>query len=152
MLSKTDYEKTVNLFFYDDHYGVVKNLSRLVSTQLNKKVHKKHICNRCLNHFWSPKMLENHLELCQNHDHQRNVYPTWKNKYMSFTQYKKLHRVPFAVYADFECYTKPFDNKIGKGTTQYQKHEPSGFCYTIKCMDETIYKDKTVLYAAKMDG
>ena len=39
-----------------------------------------------------------------------------------------------------------------KGTTQYQKHEPSGFCYTIKCMDETIYKDKTVLYAAKMDG
>ena len=28
-LSKTYYEETVNLFFYDDHYGVVKNLSRL---------------------------------------------------------------------------------------------------------------------------
>ena len=33
-LSKTDYEETVNLFLYDDHYGVVKNLSRLVSSQL----------------------------------------------------------------------------------------------------------------------
>ena len=148
-LSKTDYEETVNLFVYDNHYGVVKNLSRLVSSQLNKQ---DHTCNRCLNHFWSPKMLKNHLELCQNHDHQRHVYPNKSNKYMTFNQYQKLHRVPFAVYADFECYIEPIDGKIGKGTTQYQKHEPSGFCYTIKCMDETVYKDKTVLYTAKESG
>ena len=151
-LSKTNYEETVNLFFYDNHYGVAKNLSRLVSSQLIKEGHKKHICNRCLNHFWSPKMLENHLELCQNHDHQRHVYPKKSNKYMIFKQYQKFHRVPFAEYADFECYIEPTDNKIGKGTTQYQKHEPSGFCYTIKCMDETVYKDKTVLYTAKESG
>ena len=33
-LSKTNYEGTVNLFLYDGHYGVVKNLSRLVSGQV----------------------------------------------------------------------------------------------------------------------
>ena len=55
-LSKTEHEKTINLFLYDEHYGVVKKLSRLVSGQLNKQGHKKHICLRCLNHFKSLKV------------------------------------------------------------------------------------------------
>ena len=63
-----------------------------------------------------------------------------------------MHRVPFVVYADFECFVEPADNKIGNGTVQYQKHTPSGFCYTIKCMEEPVYEDKTVLYTAKEDG
>ena len=151
-LSKTNYEKTVNLFLYDKHYGVVKDLSRLTSSQLNKQGHKKHLCTRRLNHFKTPESLERHLELCQNHDHQRHVYPNKDNKYAFFKQYQKMHRVPLAVYADFECFIEPIDKKIGKGTVQYQKHVPSGFCYTIKCMEESIYKDKTVLYTAKEDG
>lgn len=63
-----------------------------------------------------------------------------------------MHKIPFVVYADFECFIEPFNKKIGKGTSQYQKHTPSGFCYTIKCMDESIYKDKTVIYTMKEDG
>ncbi len=31
-------------------------------------------------------------------------------------------------------------------TVQYQKHVPSGFCYTIICVDESVYKTKTVQY------
>ena len=151
-LSKTEHEKTINLFLYDEHYGVVKDLSRLVSGQTNKQGHKKHICLRCLNHFKSLKSLENHLELCKNHDHQRHVYPNKQNKHASFKEFQKTHRVLFVVYADFECLVEPTGNKIGKGTVQYQKHTPSGFCYTIKCMDETIYEDKTVLYTAKEEG
>ena len=151
-LSKTNYEETVNLFLYDEHYGVVNNLSRLVSSQVNKDKCKKLICTRCLNHFRTPESLERHLELCQNHDHQRHVYPNKDNKYVFFKQYQKTHRVPFAVYTDFECFTEPINNKIGNGTVQYQKHVPSGFCYTIKCMEESVYKDKTVLYTAKEDG
>ena len=56
------------------------------------------------------------------------------------------------VYADFECFLSPVDNKIGKGTAQYQHHTPSGFCYTITCMEDSIYKPKTVLYTMKNDG
>ena len=62
-LSKMNYEEHVNLFLYDEHYGVVKDLSRLVSGQLNKDKCKKHICLRCLNHFRTPESLEKHLEL-----------------------------------------------------------------------------------------
>ena len=92
------------------------------------------------------------MELCQNHDHQRHVYPNKSNKHALFKEFQKTHRVPFVVYADLECLVEPADNKIGKKTVQYQKHTPSGFCYTIKCMDETIYEGKTVLYTAKEEG
>lgn len=138
-LSKMNNQEHVNLFFYNEHYGVVKDLSRLVSSQLSKRNHKNHICLRCLNHFRSPNDLGKHLELCQNHDYQRHVYPNQENKYIFFKQYQKLHEIPFVVYADFESFILPTNNKFGKGTTQYQKHVPSGFCYTIKCMHESIY-------------
>ena len=62
-LSKTRFDTVVNLFYYGEHYGVVKNLSRLVSGQKNKNNHKKFICERCLNHFGSEKVLEDHLEI-----------------------------------------------------------------------------------------
>ena len=151
-LSKTDHKESINLFLYDEHYGVVKDLSRLVSSQINKDKCKKLICMRCLNNFRTLGSLEKHLGLCQNHDHQRHVYPNEYNKHALFKQFQKTHRVPFAVYADFECLVEPTDNKIGKGTAQCQKHTPSGFCYIIKCMDESIYEDETVLYTAKEEG
>ena len=152
-LSKMNNGVCVNLFLYDEHYSVVKNMSRLISTQLSNNYHKKYFCTRCLNAFGSEKTLQTHLEYCQNHDHQHHVYPEPdKNDVVYFNQYHKLHKIPFVVYADFESFIEPIDNKIGKGTVQYQKHTPSGFCYTIKCMDEKIYEGKTVLYTMKEEG
>ena len=88
-LSKTEHEETINLFLYNEHYGVVKNLSRLVSSQVNKDKCKKIICMRCLNNFRTLESLEKHLELCQNHDHQRHVYPDKHNKHAFFKQFQK---------------------------------------------------------------
>ena len=34
-------------------------------------------------------------------------------------------------------------------TKQYQKHEPSSFCYYIKCFDDKVYKPKIVSYTGK---
>ena len=31
-------------------------------------------------------------------------------------------------------------------TIQYQKHEPSSFCYYIKCFDDGVYEPKLVSY------
>ena len=144
--------EVVNLFLYNEHYSVVKSLSRLASGQINKNGHKKFLCTRCLNHFRTPESLEKHIEICKNHDHQRHVYPTERDKYLFFKNYQKMHRVPFVVYADFECLVEPINNEKGKGTVQYQKHTPIGFCYTIKCTDESVYESKTVLYTAKEEG
>lgn len=53
-------------------------------------------------------------------------------------------RVPFVVYADFECFTELIHTCLPSHersyTTKYQLHKPSGYCYYIKCFDDNICK------------
>ena len=75
---------------------------------------------------------------------------------LGFKNYHRLVKVPFIVYADFECHIKPIQScdpnpKTRDGiersyTKQYQKHEPSSFCYHIKCFDDGVYEPKLVSY------
>ena len=64
-------------------------------------------------------------------------------------------RVPFVVYADFECFTKKLDttqpNPKQSYTKQYQKHTPSGFCYYIKCFNNSVYKQESVIYTKQSE-
>ena len=50
-----------------------------------------------------------------------------------FKNYEKQLPMPFVVYADFECFTKPINTCIPNPeksySYNYQKHEPSGFCF-----------------------
>ena len=74
---------------------------------------------------------------------------------LSFGNFNRSMRVPFVVYADFECVTKPIDicepNPESSYTKQYQKHKPSSFCYYIKCFDDKVYSKDPVTYTAKSD-
>ena len=59
-------------------------------------------------------------------------------------------RVPFIVYADFEYFTpqlSTWQSNLEKSyNNQYQKHIPSGFCYHIKCFDDTLYSQQPVTF------
>ena len=67
--------------------------------------------------------------------------------------YHKELPIPFAIYADFECFTKPMSsccpNPENSYSYDYQKHEPSGFCLYIKgivpgiTFDPILYTKKT---------
>ena len=61
---------------------------------------------------------------------------------LCFNNYHKQLPVPFVVYADFECFTKPINtcsrNPEYSYNYNYQKHEPSGFCFYIKGIDPNI--------------
>ena len=74
---------------------------------------------------------------------------------LAFTSFNRSMRVPFVVYADFECITKPIDtcesNPESSYTKQYQKHKPSSFCYYIKCFDDKVYSKDPVTYTAESD-
>ena len=134
---------TISLFLHNDnHYCPITDLGRLLSSQLSKKGHRKHICLRCINVFQSEKLLEEHKELCDNHELQRSVYPSESKFHAFFCNYEQTHAVPFVVSADFECFIEPMDHAKPdpkkSSTTQYQKHRPSGFCYTIKCFHESV--------------
>ena len=101
-ISDEDPTKYINLFLHDDnHYCVIRNLSRLILSGLSKHEHKKHFCLRCLNGFSTQ-----HQEICLKHKSQTHVYPNPGDK-IKFKNVEKLHDLPFVVYADFECFVKP---------------------------------------------
>ena len=161
-----DPSDTINLYLHDDnHYCVIKDLGRLISAQLSGNDHGKDICLRCLNEFGrltekekemgKKSLLEIHEEVCLSHKLQRSVYPN-PGETTKFRNVECLHDVPFAVYADFESFVEPIQHAeqdpSKSFTIKYQSHVPSGFCYVIKCMDESVYPTKTVLQSASYEG
>ena len=129
------------------HYCLVKDLSRLLSSQVSNHDGKHHFCVKCLNPFWCQESLNKHQEYCGNYEAVKIQMPK-KGTTLKFKNYHRSEKVPFVVYADFECFIKPIqscdpDDKKSY-TKQYQKHEPSSFCYYIKCFDDEVYKPKKV--------
>ena len=148
-------EQVINLLLIaneeTNHFCWIKNMSRLLSSGINNHQHKRYFCYRCLNSFPSEKSLNKHTEYCQNNEEVKIEMPFLEN--IQFNNFYKKQRVPFVVYADFECFTEkidtcqPRDNK--SFTNQYQKHSPSGFSYLIKCFDDNLLSPKLVHYTAE---
>ena len=80
----------------------------------------------------------------------KTVFPD-KGEVLEFRNYEKLHDTPFIIYADFECYLEPVDNRKGKNTRQFQKHKPSGYSYLIKCFDDDLFPMKIRHYTKKSE-
>ena len=138
-----DYDIIIMLIEKDGvkHYCLVKSLSRLLSSQVPKNNGKHYFCLKCLNLFWCEEALNRHQEYCNEHEAVKIELP--KKGTM-------LEKVPFIIYADFQCFINPIqlcnpDDKSSY-TKQYQKHEPSTFCYYIKCFDDEVYDPKIVSY------
>ena len=134
------------------HYCLVKNFSRLLSSQVSNHNGERHFCLRCLNHFWCQESLNKHQEYCGNYEAVKIELPK-KGTMLKFKNYHRSEKVPFLIYADFESYNKPMQScepsPESSYTKQYQKHEPSSFCYYIKCFDDEIYKPKLVSYTGE---
>ena len=144
------------------HYCWVKNKSHLLSSQVSKHKSSRFFCDRCINHFPNKPALEKHLEYCSNNKTARIVFAKNKFKdgkeldcpvFLKFKNFNRSMRVPFVVYADFECYTEKiqtcYPDESRSFTNQYQHHKPSGFCYLIKCFDDELMKPKLVQYTAE---
>ena len=154
-ISKTKRERIVNLLFISDgekqHYCVIKNLSRLISSQVTKHNGSIVFCLNCLNHFPNEEKLKIHEEYCwKNQSIKIEMFE--KGSFISFIQHYRSMKVPFVVYADFEAFTEEIStselNEKKSFTQQYQKHRPSGFCYIIIFFDKR-FNPKLVLYRAK---
>ena len=124
-----------------NHYCLVKNLSRLLSSQVSKHDGKKYFCKRCLNRFSSQKALDKHEEYCGNHEAVKINMPE-KGTMLKFKNYHRGEKVPAVIYADFESCIKSIHtcdlNPENSYTKQYQKHEPISFYYYIKCFDSKV--------------
>ena len=78
----------------------------------------------------------------------KNTIPNFQN------HFKKLP-IPFVVYADFECFTKPINscqpNPNHSFTQEYKKHEPSGYCLYLKGLDRINDNYKPIVYTKKSE-
>lgn len=120
------------------HYCWIKNLSRLVSSQLSKHEHKKYICDRCLNYFTSSDLLTKHSANCENEC--KIEMPTEEKKYLQFENYANQLKAPFVVYADTEAFLKNLNVTEQKHvfseeckTKAYQQHHVYSVGYYFKC-------------------
>ena len=128
----------------NSHYCLVKNISALLSSQINNNDHKRYFCLNCINSFKSPDSLDKHKEYCYNNESVKISMPP-QNTFLRFKNFRYSEKAPFAIYADFESLIKPIDNcdpnPNHSYTKKYQKHEPISFCYYIECFNDTLCKE-----------
>ncbi|KAL6417238.1 hypothetical protein ACFW04_012775 [Cataglyphis niger] len=105
-LSELKKERHVNLLYMQDLQNVgrfawIKNLSRLVISQLSKHNGQKYICDR--------NKLQSHTLDCQEMNECAIRLPNENDKKLEFNNYNKKERLPFVVYGDLECYMQSYD-------------------------------------------
>ena len=125
-------------------YCLLKDLSKLASSQVSKHNGKFFICDNCLNHFQTEKSLDNHKEYCDTNECIKINMPKKEKPILKFKNFFHSEKVPFVIYADTEALIKPIDcckpNPQNSYTKKYQKHEPISFSYYIKCFNDNVLK------------
>lgn len=138
----------------NSHYCLIKNFSRLVSQQISNHNGFKFFCDSCLQYFESKEVLTNHeqfdctkvyskmptTELIK--DKMGNMIP---GNILKFQNYSNKLKLPFVIYADFECMLEKLDTCMPNPSSQYvvqlRKHTPYSFAYYIKCsFDNSLSK------------
>ena len=111
---------------FKTHYCLVKNFSRLVSSQVSRNGHERFFCKRCLNTFPSVESLTKHKVICGEFETAKIEVPGGT---CSFRNFQKMMHVPVVGYADFESVLKPISGKKGGGTQKTHEHIPCGFAF-----------------------
>ena len=155
---QTEARHHVNLLYVmekeNGHYVLIKNLSRLVSRQVNAHNGSKHICVYCLHACQSQLILDNHVERCKLHGAQRVSMPQKNDEKgrdkIKFTKIEYQLRLPFIIYADFESILKKHDvcenNPNKSWTTKYQSHEACGYGVYTVCTDKRFYRQPHIYH------
>ena len=139
-MAKRNLQGSIDLFLHEEdgksHYSLIKHFSRLFRSQITSRTNGQiYICKKCFTHHSKEELFQKHIEYCSTNETVAVKVPS-RNTMLHFKNYYKQLPIPFVVYADFECFTKPMNtccpNPEDSYTYNYQKHEPSGFCFYIK--------------------
>lgn len=117
----------------EGHYCYIKNMSRLVHSQVNHHDGRLHQCFGCFLTFKSKEKLEKHIE--KEDCAKTIVQMPEKGSTIKFKDVEKQRKAPFAIYADFECLLQPnntcLPNPSLSSTTTIATHIPCSFAYQI---------------------
>ena len=121
------YEKFLDLLLYEEHYMIIKNISRFFFPNEKNKIY---FCRNCCNKMYSQNKFNEHLQFCQTNKTQL-LLPS-HNKYLQFKNLKNTIQHNFICYADIESYMI-FNNDIYE-----HNHLMSG--YYLHCIDKKYSK------------
>uniref|UniRef100_A0A6V7KM94 DNA-directed DNA polymerase n=1 Tax=Bracon brevicornis TaxID=1563983 RepID=A0A6V7KM94_9HYME len=112
------------------HFAWIRNLSRLVSTQISNHDHRTQLCDRCLCHFNQLKSYENHKKDCFTLNKQKMILPKPGENVLKFIHFKFKEPVPFVIYGDLECILSPADSD---NENFHERHIPHSAAYYLQC-------------------
>lgn len=157
-------EKHVNILLIEKgdnyHYVGIKDLSKLIGSQINDHGHKVYICDRCQSQFNNEDKLNLHKQICDTVSFQRTIMPNPIKNTLKFVNCHKKVPVDFVIYADFESILPKIDNEPIEEeedeeeisyTRKTHKHIVSGYAYKIVCT-EPKYSKPIVYYRGKDAG
>ncbi|EGI67314.1 hypothetical protein G5I_04097 [Acromyrmex echinatior] len=126
-------EKHVNVLYVQDprndgigHFAWIKNLSRLVSSQISRKKNKKFFCDRCLHYFNTNEKLQSHVMDCEKMNDSAIRLPSVVDKWLEFEDHCNKQSAPFIVYADLGCVLRKMEldrKNASSSSYTYQQHE-----------------------------
>ena len=124
-ISDNNFEKVLDLLFWNDHYAYIVSFQRFMS-DITKSHKIKHFCRRCLCHFSREALLTTHAAMCSGITCQPVVTMPPAGSHLSFQNDRYMQRIPFVVFADFECLTTRIGDPDGESrkTKPYQSHVP----------------------------
>lgn len=126
-ISQKEFDQTVDLLYWDEHYAWIKSFSRFMG-DVNRHKGKLFWCKRCLGHFQREQALETHKLYCRRIDYSDQIFtmPEEGSK-ISFKHIRFQARLPFVIIADFETLTSPTGLNApdpGKKSFNFQHHIP----------------------------
>ena len=97
-------DRHVDLLFFErngiQHYAIIRNFSRLVSSQMSNHSHTVYCCKQCLHVYSTRELLDAHATDCCHAP--RTKFPD--DPRYRFTNIQKQLSTPFAVYVDSETF------------------------------------------------
>ncbi|XP_043479037.1 uncharacterized protein LOC122509227 [Leptopilina heterotoma] len=137
-------EDQVAIISFNYHYVWIKDLSKIVSSQLSKHNGKKYICDRFLHYFKEEVKLTEHEESCRKMNETRIVLPEPRKNIVEFKNFSNKERVPFIIYADCKSLLIPSEAPPEPSNTEvFQTHKTLSIGYYLKCAFDdslSVYK------------
>ena len=146
-LPKRKYEKTSQLFYYDNHYSSVRDLPKLLRPYFHDNY--RYFRHYCTFQHRTKDVVDFHMENCKMDKVTIERMPK-EGSIVEFNNYNEIVLKPFTIWADYECRTEKTNIQKGDKTELIQNHKPSGYCLRlVSRVDET--DNCTLNYPAKTD-
>ena len=133
------------------HYTAVTRLSGLLRGATSNHNDDFYFLN-CFRAFRTKNKLEEHKNICENHEDCHVEMPTKDNNIIKYNQGEKSIKLPFVIYADLECLLEKMstcqNNPNESSTTEINKHTPSGYSLFTHCSFDKS-KNKLDYYRGK---